>query len=356
MGLIPKNPVFIPSSDLCPIGIKGLQSYESKLRSQFPGKYNDATIGGGFCQMWALFYLEMCFKYPSINGTKLIKTAVDEINNMGIEGFAKHIIQYTNGFNKVLQEYYKVNVNITSKKLVKDKELREQIRMAYNDLVKEYLTRNKPVLASSLSKQLVALKTAVDKKWNEWNELKGKRDAEKTKAGKTKIQKQMEKIEDRIKELNRAVLTLEANQDMEEDAVNKREIDEIEKRITSLIEKSNVGYKKQGSNFPSVSFNKLRTQLSDAYRNYSTIIQLNKDKLKLVNKQKASEYNDVQKKEDLHNTTNELLRAYGKIFDKRSLMYRTKGDKEKDEIEAQIHNDISKTHEIIDKINKIIEV
>ena len=355
MGLIPKNPIFIPSSDLCPVGVKGLQAYEGQLRSQFPTKYNDKTIGGGFCQMWSLFYLEMCMKYPAINGAKLIKTAVDEINKMGIEGFASHIIKYTNGYNKVLQDYYKTNTNITSKKLLKDRELREKIRLAYNDLVKEYLTRNKPVLASSLSKQLVSLKTAVDQKWNEWNELKGKKDAEKTKAKKPPIEKQMNKIEDRIKELNRAILTLEAEQDMDEDSSKQKEINEINKRIDILKKQSEKGLVKYENTLP-VSFEKLRKELIDVGKNYQQIIMLNKDKLKLINKDKYEKYIVINEKDKLYNTINRLLKQYKTAKDNQYLSYTEKNTTNKESFQKQFNIALDESRGLIDDITNLIEV
>lgn len=184
MGFIPPNPKFISSNEICP-SLKGLQYYESYAKSKEPKKFN---VGGGFCQMWSLFYLEMCLKYPDVSGDKLNTLAIHEITKMGIEKFIGHIVKYTANFNKVLRKYYNKDIDITSKAFKKNTKLEEEVRKVFNDKVTEYLLRNKPAKANidnklltivnNKIKELLAKATSLS---NEIDTLKGKNKKEKEK-------------------------------------------------------------------------------------------------------------------------------------------------------------------------------
>lgn len=184
VGFIPPNPKFIASNEICPT-MKGLQYYESYAQQKEKNKYN---VGEGFCQMWSLFYLEMCLKYPEVSGDKLNYLATHELTKMGIEKFIAHIVKYTANFNKVMRKYFNKDVDITSTALKKDSKLQDEIKDIYNKKVEEYLSRNKPAKANidnklekiiyAKLKQLIIQRDTLE---NEITKVKGEDKKEKKK-------------------------------------------------------------------------------------------------------------------------------------------------------------------------------
>jgi hypothetical protein len=212
MGYIPEGSRFIPSNEVCP-NPRGLQAYESEERRKNPAKYTKGAIGGGFCQMWSLFYLEMCLKYPTESGTELNTKAINELNKMGLNKFIEHIIKYTEALNKAVAKMIDKDVKITSKDLRKDQILREEIRQIFNKMVKEYLIRNKPAKLLSDTTQVARLKEKtliLHKKLQEAsatvNSSKG--------AKKKEAQKESDKIEQQIIMMNRGIDEIEQEQNM----------------------------------------------------------------------------------------------------------------------------------------------
>jgi hypothetical protein len=128
------------------------------MRRKDPLKYKKGAVGGGFCQMWSLFYLEMCLKYPTKSGEELNKKATDELNSMGLPRFVEHIIKYTEALNKAVAKMLDKDVKITSKDLRKKPFLKQEIRQIFNKMVKEYLVRNRPVKLLSDTTQVARLK------------------------------------------------------------------------------------------------------------------------------------------------------------------------------------------------------
>jgi hypothetical protein len=143
LGFIPAGAKFIPSNEICP-NPKGLQAYESDQKKTMGLTAKD--VGGGFCMMWSLFYLEMCLKYPEISGEQLNKKAIEELQKFGINGFVRHIINYTEEINNQINKYFNENLNVPSKdfskKMQKDRPFQKKIYNIIKDKVNEYLTKN----------------------------------------------------------------------------------------------------------------------------------------------------------------------------------------------------------------------
>jgi len=84
--IIAENPKYKDSEQTCPILTdkqkKGFQVFEDKnILSKFPQNIDIKSIKLGYCQMWALFYLELSLRYPDIDTTILNQTVFDYLKN-----------------------------------------------------------------------------------------------------------------------------------------------------------------------------------------------------------------------------------------------------------------------------------
>jgi hypothetical protein len=203
LGFIPEGSRFIPSNEICP-NPKGLQAYEGQAKQANP-KFK---IGKGFCQMWSLFYLEMCLKYPTKSGTELNKKATDELNAMGLDNFAKHIVMYTKGLSKEVNKMLNVDANITTKSFKKNEDARNELRTAFNKMVDAYLQRDKPLKVQTDAKQVARLKQKRAELMQDVQKLAGEVNSSKGNK-KKEAEKQLKRTEKLVIDLNRVIAQIE---------------------------------------------------------------------------------------------------------------------------------------------------
>ena len=145
--LVPKGVKIIAKNELCPT--VGHQFYETKFIEEIESgkrpKKGVELSGGGFCQMWSLFYFEMCLKFPEKSGKELYAKSIEELKKMGEENFVKHIVRYTHNLNKELKKYTTKNIDITSEKLLKNNKLLKEIETLVYKNIKQYIKKNVPV-------------------------------------------------------------------------------------------------------------------------------------------------------------------------------------------------------------------
>lgn len=133
-GFLPEGVKFIPTHEVCPT--KGFQHFEGRDRLELKKKQL------GFCQMWSLFYLEMCLKFPNVSGKELIDLATKKLQEMGMYKFAEHIVKYTRDLNNVMRKYINKDVDITSNALIRNEKLREEVKGVFEKKIEDYLSSN----------------------------------------------------------------------------------------------------------------------------------------------------------------------------------------------------------------------
>jgi hypothetical protein len=91
LKVVPKGMKFIPENEIQP-DKKGFQAMENIYQRKVGLNYE------GFCQMWSMFYLELCMKYPDVPGSELVKNMrqflIDERNPESGERFLDTIVGY----------------------------------------------------------------------------------------------------------------------------------------------------------------------------------------------------------------------------------------------------------------------
>jgi len=120
------TPKYIPANEVCPMS-KGFQSLENELKTM-------EKEGGGFCNLWSLFFLELMFLNPTLSTQEVLKKALvitklepQYIKNL-IRGYVKKTekvidkfmkrIKDTNGFNYIDYKASKKNIVLDNKKLL----------------------------------------------------------------------------------------------------------------------------------------------------------------------------------------------------------------------------------------------
>jgi hypothetical protein len=92
---------FITSEQVCPV-IQGLQAKEEFGRMLVKSDRHDYEPGG-FCTIWALFFVELVLKNPDVPSRELLRMVIDKIN-------ATQLINVARGYMNVvcnkLQQYY----------------------------------------------------------------------------------------------------------------------------------------------------------------------------------------------------------------------------------------------------------
>ena len=96
------TPKYIPPNDICPIE-RGFQALEGEIKSL-------EQEGGGFCNMWSLFFLELIFLNPTLSTKEVLIKALDitkrdpqYIKNI-IRGYVKKTEIATDKFLKRIKE------------------------------------------------------------------------------------------------------------------------------------------------------------------------------------------------------------------------------------------------------------
>ena len=199
LGIIPPGAKFIPSDELCPIGIS-FQGSDGEDKQTYI-KEGIQIKTKGFCQMWSLFYLEMVLKFPDVESTQLIKTMYSEIKALSKttpKAFFKHIANYSQDITEDIVNFIKskgnklINPNLFQRML--NKGLGDTIIKTINTATLEYSTRYTPEIIKA-GKELLDKLEDMHKKAemeletysNELNNRKPKRKL--TKEEKNKQQK-----------------------------------------------------------------------------------------------------------------------------------------------------------------------
>jgi hypothetical protein len=180
VGLIPIGARYIGTNEVCPI-VRGFQSLEgAERRDNDLMKSVEIDAGKrGFCQMWSIFYLEMCLKYPTISGRELIERGLKEMTDMGPGKFARHIVAYTRDIIQAVDKskIFTAPLEFNKTHLMKD------IWTIINNKFKELVQLNNPHLATADTERVAKLREkerALEKRLDEIDA----RLAIKTKAGK----------------------------------------------------------------------------------------------------------------------------------------------------------------------------
>ena len=154
-GFIPKGSQFISADKVCPLE-RGFQAKEGRE------KYEENITGRGLCQMWSLFYLEMCLKYPDVPAKELVTKAFLAMYKMGKLAFRTHIAKYTHELNMALRKYINKDVNVTAESLKENRALRREMNGIFLDKIKAYINKDKPsfIVATNAEKGELAQRIA----------------------------------------------------------------------------------------------------------------------------------------------------------------------------------------------------
>jgi len=196
VGFIPKGAKYIPTNEICPRPA-GFQAYEINQVLDMGLDYK--KLGGGFCQMWAIFYLEMVLKFPTKSGTELNDIALKEFEKMGNVGFIRHIINYTTDLSDKINSYFGKEINAMSKpfmqKLSKDKAFSKEILETLIKKINEYILKNSVTPVESDNKKYDEIRDQINQQEAKIQTIK------KTKLEKTEKKAKIKEAEEELETL-----------------------------------------------------------------------------------------------------------------------------------------------------------
>lgn len=156
---------------------EGFQSFEGREKQLYERdtkmKFNENYAG--FCQMWAYFYLELCMKFPALNGKEILDKAIPYISSKKAQNkWLNHIVAYVEHSEKELNKLFSgIKFMITDKvdqqlefsfKDVEDEDqllrLRDRYYRWFNDQVKDaiiariYRTRDRRIKEEEEAKKI----------------------------------------------------------------------------------------------------------------------------------------------------------------------------------------------------------
>lgn len=129
------TPKYIPPNDICP-SIKGFQALENqvaKLKNE----------GGGYCNLWSVFFLELMFLNPKLTTKEVLQKALDitkedpQYFKNVIRGYVKITEQVVDKFIKRIDETDGFSYEYEEKKITNIKSKKDKIM---DELLKYYLS------------------------------------------------------------------------------------------------------------------------------------------------------------------------------------------------------------------------
>ena len=257
---------------------KGFQSIEPQQAEKFLNINEDAYLKrfGGFCLIWSMFYLEICIKYPKMNGTEICNFLLDYIETKGYKAFYDHIVGYTDYAEKIIKEV--IQDSNFSIKNYKNLSITDNIKM-----INIYRQKISKLIDDIEHHTITVNKKGETIKYKKVNYIKGKlaiADEEKEKADKLKEEedklKEREERKNKIQEeLERQYLVLEKDAtviDFIKQIVEAEDTKNNEKKLETIQALRKYLNEKYNHELKSNHFEKLK----ENYRNQSKEVLENK--------------------------------------------------------------------------------